>query len=112
MEFQVNKKRVKRPSKMSKKARQAGKQMAHAVKRLESKPVMLDNVELVPVLLSSVAHGLNALEQHGVKVEFAHGALITDWGYVFRIGDEQAPWEMRTRSLTAVGKVPPPGDDD
>ena len=73
---------------------------------------MLDNVDLVPLLLSSVAHGLNALEQNGIKVEFAHGALITDWGYVFRVGDDQTPWEVRTRSLTAVNNLPANHDDN
>ena len=108
----MNEKRAKRPSKIGKKARQASKRVAHAVSRLESRPVMLDNADLVPLLLSSVAHGLNALEQNGIKVEFAHGALITDWGYVFRVGDEQTPWEVRTRSLTAVNNLPANHDDN
>ena len=60
----------------------------------------------VPVLLRRAASALNDLEAAGVRVRLGHGAIITEWGYAFRVGAMPAPWEVRSRRLLAIG------DDD
>lgn len=60
-------------------------------------------------LLAAVAGALNACESAGITVKLAHGAVITESGYVFPVGPDDAPWAVRTRMLT---KFPVPGGDD
>ena len=61
-------------------------------------------------LLSEIAHALNAAEVEGIPVELAHGAVITDWGYVLRLDDVKGQrWQARTRMLAEFPV--PPGDD-
>jgi hypothetical protein len=51
-------------------------------------------------LLAAVADALNAVENAGIGVRLAHGAVITEHGYVFPVGPDDAPWAVRTRTLT------------
>ncbi len=60
-------------------------------------------------LLTAVAHALNECERAGVGVKLAHGAVITESGYVFAVGPDGAPWAVRTRALT---EFPVPSSDD
>lgn len=68
-----------------------------------------------PELLAGLASALNALEEAGLRVKFAHGAALTDAGFVFRLalGGERGPdgetWQARTRMLT---EFPVPDGDD
>jgi hypothetical protein len=50
-----------------------------------------------PRLLEQAASALAALEGAGITVELAHGAVITEAGYVFRIG---GTWAARALTLT------------
>jgi len=57
------------------------------------------------LLLSAVADALNACEKAGILVQLAHGATITDQGYVLAPFDEDPGhvgqrWVARTRMLT------------
>jgi hypothetical protein len=67
------------------------------------------------ILLLGLAESLNALEDRGIEVTLASGAVITDHGYIFRLGTEHgvAVWEPRTRAV-APFPVPPalPGEED
>jgi hypothetical protein len=51
-------------------------------------------------LLSAVADSLNACESAGISLKLAHGAVIAEEGYVFAVGPDEAPWAVRTRTLT------------
>jgi hypothetical protein len=68
-----------------------------------------------PELLGAVARALNDCEQAGLLVQVAHGAVITDAGYVLRIVLPHEPgfagdlWQVRTRQLT---EFPADGGDD
>ena len=62
-----------------------------------------------PALLAAVADALNACEHAGITVKLAHGAVITEAGYVFAVGPGDAPWAVRTRMLT---EFPVPDGDD
>lgn len=51
-------------------------------------------------LLSSLAASLNDLEAAGIRVQFAHGAVITDYGFVFGNPDDllgRVRWESRDK---------------
>ena len=64
-------------------------------------------------LLSEIADALNQAEAEGIPVELAHGAVITDWGYVLRLDTVKGQrWQARTKLLTEF-KPPPaePGED-
>jgi hypothetical protein len=69
-----------------------------------------------PELLAAVALALNRCEQAGLPVQVAHGAVITDAGYVLRIVLPREPgfagdqWQVRTRQLTEFPADC--GDDD
>ena len=60
-------------------------------------------------LLAAVADALNAAENAGIRVRLAHGAVMTEHGYVFPVGPDDAPWAVRTRALT---EFPVSGDED
>ena len=60
-------------------------------------------------LLAAVADALNAAENAGMSVKLAHGAVITEHGYVFPVGPDDAPWAVRTRALTPF---PVTGEED
>jgi len=62
-----------------------------------------------PELLSAAADALNALDAAGIPVTLAHGAVITDVGYVFALGGEPGPWRVRSRMLAPFPFTP--GDD-
>lgn len=64
-------------------------------------------------LLENAATALNALEIHGVIVSLLPDAVVTDWGYVFRLWDDGPVWETRSRSV-APFPVPDavPGEED
>lgn len=66
--------------------------------------------QYVAGLLADAAAALNALTAAGVQVRLAHGALITEWGYVFRISRLPEPWAVRSRELLAM--APASFDDD
>ena len=59
-----------------------------------------------PELLQRAAAMLNMIENDGQRVRLAHGALITDHGYVFWINGR---WQARTLQLT---EFPDNVDDD
>jgi len=60
-------------------------------------------------LLSAAADALNALENAGITVDLAGGAVMTDRGYVMAVGDGRlgSKWQARTRLWTPLQ---PPGD--
>jgi hypothetical protein len=60
----------------------------------------------VPQLLEQAASALAALEGAGITVKLAHGAVITDAGYIFRI---DGTWAARALTLTEFPAAP--GDD-
>jgi hypothetical protein len=59
-----------------------------------------------PELLGAVAAALNACDAAGIPVRLAHGAVLTDAGYVLRISPRHEPafagdlWQVRTLGLT------------
>ena len=59
-------------------------------------------------LLSAVADALNALENAGITVDLAGGAVMTERGYVMAVGDARLghKWQARTRLWTPL----PPDD--
>ena len=59
-------------------------------------------------LFASVADALNALENAGITVDLAAGAVMTPRGYVMALGDGRLGnrWQARTRLWTPL----PPGD--
>ena len=63
-------------------------------------------------LLSSVADALNALENAGITVDLAAGAVMTPRGYVMAVGDDRlgCKWQARTRLWTPLS--PPDENDD
>ena len=64
-------------------------------------------------LLASVADALNALENAGITVDLAAGAVMTPRGYVMPLGDERlgSRWQARTRLWTPLSP-PDDGDED
>ena len=62
-------------------------------------------------LLSSVANALNALENAGITVDLAGGAVMTERGYVMAVGDTRLghKWQARTRLWTPLS---PDGSND
>ena len=64
-------------------------------------------------LLGAVADALNALENAGITVELAGGAVMTSRGYVMALGDDRlgSRWQARTRLWTPLSP-PENGDDD
>lgn len=89
--------------------------------RLAAAPPVAGNVPeqaavaLAPDLLARVALALNDCERAGLMVQVAHGAVISDAGYVLRIVLPHEPgfggecWQVRTRMLT---EFPVPDGDD
>jgi hypothetical protein len=71
---------------------------------------------LAPDLLARLASSLNDCELAGLPVQLAHGAVITDAGYVLHIVLPHEPgfagdlWQIRTRQLTEFPQAA--GDDD
>jgi hypothetical protein len=60
-------------------------------------------------LLSEIADALNQAEVEGIPVELAHGAVISDWGYVLRLDSVKGQrWQARTRMLA---EFPAPAED-
>ena len=55
-------------------------------------------------LLSAVADALNALENAGITVDLAAGAVMTPRGYVMALGDPRlgSRWQARTRLWTPL----------
>ena len=55
-------------------------------------------------LLSAVADALNALENAGITVDLAGGAVMTPRGYVMAVGDDRLGhrWQARTRLWTPL----------
>ena len=62
-------------------------------------------------LLTTVADALNALENAGITVDLAAGAVMTPRGYVMAIGDGRLGnrWQARTRLWTPLS---PDGSND
>ena len=85
---------------------------AKLVKLLARRKPPADAPDLPPgELLNDIAYAMNMAEVSGAPVELAHGAVITDYGYVFRLGDVYGQrWQARTRVLTEF--TPAPGHDD
>lgn len=79
-----------------KRRKRHGKRTAKAVQRRH--PVV--SAPSAASLLGAVADALNACESAGISVKLAHGAVITESGYVFGVGPDDAPWAVRTRMLT------------
>ena len=64
-------------------------------------------------LLSSLADALNACEASGYTVKLAHGAVLTDVGYVLPVfPDAGERWAVRTMALTEFPVLPDSGDED
>ena len=63
-------------------------------------------------LLCAVADALNALENAGITVDLAGGAVMTGRGYVMAVGDDRLghKWQARTRLWTPL--APDDSDDD
>jgi hypothetical protein len=61
-------------------------------------------------LLSCIAAALNAFEAAGYTAKLAHGAVLTDVGYVLPVfPDAGERWAVRTMALT---EFPPIGSED
>ena len=68
-------------------------------------------------LLAAVADALNACDAAGILVSLAHGALISNQGYVLPVGggeicDAGERWVARTRMMTEFPVPPSFGDED
>jgi hypothetical protein len=65
-------------------------------------------------LLSAVADALNALENAGITVDLAGGAVMTPRGYVMAVGDDRlgSKWQARTRLWTPLQPPDDSSDDD
>jgi hypothetical protein len=100
------------------KRKDAGKQAA----RLAYEPLVLPDhppedaaLTRAPELLGKVADALNECARAGIFARLAHGAVITDAGYVFAVQSERGfnypseTWVVRTRMLT---EFPVSGEDD
>lgn len=61
-------------------------------------------------LLSSVAAALTACEKAGIAVKFKHGAVWTEHGYVFQVGERT--WAARTRAYTEFSPAPSGSDEE
>jgi hypothetical protein len=71
------------------------------------------SAERAPALLQQLADVMNACEASGVLIKPAHGAILTQFGYLFwlqhdHVGDGGS-WQVRTRRLTELAL---PDDDD
>jgi len=64
-------------------------------------------------LLSAVADALNALENAGMAVDLAGGAVMTPRGYVMAVGDDRLGhrWQARTRLWTPLQPADDSDDD-
>ena len=64
-------------------------------------------------LLASVADALNALENAGITVDLAAGAVMTPRGYVMAVGDDRlgCKWQARTRLWTPLSPEDDSDDD-
>jgi hypothetical protein len=60
-------------------------------------------------LLSLVADALTACESAGITVKLKHGAVWTEHGYVFKVGEKL--WEPRTLAYTEFS-VQASGEDE
>ena len=94
--------------------REKAKKLAKAVTTVNGQPLQAGKVtdwHYVTTVLNGIALGLNTLEECGVTVQLAHGAVITDAGYVLSIGDgnQNSKWQVRTRQLT---EFEPVNDED
>jgi hypothetical protein len=64
-------------------------------------------------LLSCIAAALNAFEHAGYTAKLAHGAVLTDVGYVLPVfPDAGERWAVRTMALTEFPVLPDSGDED
>ena len=65
-------------------------------------------------LLSAVADALNALENAGITVDLAGGAVMTGRGYVMALGDDRLGnrWQARSRLWTPLSPADDGSDDD
>ena len=65
-------------------------------------------------LLCAVADALNALENAGITVDLAGGAVMTERGYVMAVGDGRigCRWQARTRLWTPLQPASDSIDDD
>ena len=71
-----------------------------AAKAVSATPHHLPDRQDATHLLGAVAAALNACESAGISVKLAHSSVITEAGYVFPVGPDDAPWAVRTRMLT------------
>ena len=64
-------------------------------------------------LLAAVADALNALENAGITVDLAGGAVMTERGYVMAVGDDRLGnrWQARTRLWTPLSPDDSSDDD-
>jgi hypothetical protein len=65
-------------------------------------------------LLAAVADALNALEDAGITVDLAAGAVMTPRGYVMAVGDDRlgSKWQARTRLWTPLSPEDDSDEDD
>jgi|SRR5277367_2061155 len=107
----------KRQLKKHYKYRTNTKKLPKSITVTASTPTQTDKVadwRVVIAELHALADSLNLLEKFGVTVELAHGAVVTDAGYVLAIGGEaeDAKWQVRTRRLTEFTPEPFTYDED
>lgn len=76
--------------------------------------VKMKTGEIAAQRLDALAAALNDCERDGVLVRLAHGAVITEWGYVMWIPQHPTvftpgkSWQVRTRQLL----LPEPANDE
>ena len=65
-------------------------------------------------LLAAVADALNALENAGITVDLAAGAVMTPRGYVTALGDARlgSRWAARTRLWSPLSPADDSSDED
>ena len=73
-------------------------------------PILTDTTRL----LTAVADALNALENAGITVDLAGGAVMTERGYVMAVGDRRLghKWQARTRLWTPLAPEGDGSDED
>jgi hypothetical protein len=99
---------------VSRSRKQHGKRTARAVYSPPPEYRRDGSGRVAPRLLTAVADALNACDKAGILVQLAHGAAITNEGYVLAVGDGNVPmmgnrWVARTRALTPFSDQ---ADDD
>jgi hypothetical protein len=92
--------------KKKRRSKRTGKSIARAL-QAPKRDVRYSEGSSVPALLQRAAGALNYIESASVRVRLAHGALITDYGYVFWVDGR---WVVRDLQLAEPDTMA--GDDD